>query len=284
MGPPLNAGDTPLPAPEVDRRPAGWRLLAGAAAVLAATVLLVTVVRDDRPSAGDPTVGAVVRVGVRDGDSIPGYVQASRRELAALATPSAAPAAQPYALVTLVDYLTAERLAAVLESVAVSAVQARVPLPGVQTQIVRIPAFRVPADVVAGMLDVAARKDREVADYRRLIAGLPTDGAQQQRRDFYAGAAEVAAAEADAYRQRCACLYAAVVRAPAAVLNRIAARPEVRTVDPAPEVDRLDRAVFLPPLPEQTDVVRPPADDRLPGAGPSPRSDVPPLPSATARR
>ncbi|MEV4386571.1 hypothetical protein AB0J68_12800, partial [Micromonospora sp. NPDC049580] len=45
----------------------------------------------------------------------------------------------------------------------------------------------------------------------------------------------------------------------------VAARPDVRAVDPAPEVYRLDRTVFTPPLPEQRDVVRPPAD-----TGPSP--------------
>ncbi|MBM0239561.1 hypothetical protein JNW88_24810, partial [Micromonospora sp. ATA32] len=41
-----------------------------------------------------------------------------------------------------------------------------------------------------------------------------------------------------------------------AVLRRVAARAGVRAVDPAPEVRRLDRAVFTPPLPEQDDVAR----------------------------
>jgi hypothetical protein len=55
------------------------------------------------------------------------------------------------------------------------------------------------------------------------------------------------------YRGLCACLYAAVVRATPAALDVVAARPEVRIVDPAPEVRRLDATVFLPPLPEQAD-------------------------------
>jgi hypothetical protein len=35
-------------------------------------------------------------------------------------------------------------------------------------------------------------------------------------------------------------------------------------VDPAPEVERLDRTVFLPLLPEQATVVAPPPDRALP--------------------
>ncbi|HEX8627802.1 MAG TPA: hypothetical protein VF755_06500 [Catenuloplanes sp.] len=270
-----------------DRGSARVRLLTGAA-VLSATVLVVIAVRaGDQGSAGDPTVGAVVRVGVRDGDSIPDYLSSTRRELASLVAvaPSAAPGPDPYALVTFAAYRTPDQLAPALDGVTVAAVYARVPTPRVQTQIVRIPAIRVPADVAAGMLDAAARKDREAADYRRLSAALTGDGAEQRRRrDLYDSGAAVAAAEATAYRQRCGCVYAAVVRAPAAALDRIATRPEVRTVDPAPEVQRLDRAVFVPPLPEQVDVVRPPADDGSPGTGPSSDFAGVRSPSATAGR
>lgn len=275
------------PACRGDRGAIRVRLLTGAA-VLSATVLVITAHRaGERGTAGDPTVGAVVRVGVRDGDSIPDYLSANRRELASLAAvvPSGPPVPDPYALVTFASYRTPDQLAPTLDGVTVAAVYARVPTPRVQTQIVRIPAIRVPADVAAGMVDAATRKEREAADYRRLSAALAGDGAEERRRrELYDSGAAVAAAEATAYRQRCGCVHAAVVRAPAAALNRIATRPEVRTVDPAPEVRRLDRAVFLPPLPEQVDVVRPPADDGLPATDPS--SDVAGVrsPSATAGR
>jgi hypothetical protein len=67
------------------------------------------------------------------------------------------------------------------------------------------------------------------------------------------GASRIERVPAAGYRELCACVYAAVVRAKPAALDVVAARPEVRIVDPAPEVRRLDATVFLPPLPEQTD-------------------------------
>ena len=64
-----------------------------------------------------------------------------------------------------------------------------------------------------------------------------------------------------------------VVRATPAALDQIAARPEVRAVDPAPEVRRLDRAVFLPAaVPSRS--ARPPA--ARPGANPSAAAVGPP--------
>ncbi|TYB91640.1 hypothetical protein FXF53_29720, partial [Micromonospora sp. WP24] len=154
------------------------------------------------------------------------------------------------------------------------------PLPGRQTEIVRIPAQRVPEDVIAAMAEVAARKDREAADYRARVAATTGDA---ELRQLYASGAEVADAEAAAYRAGCACVYAAVVRAQPATLRAVASRRAVRAVDPAPEVHRLDRTVFTPPLPEQRDVVRPPADAALPEATPSPSASSPTAsPSPTA--
>ncbi|MFG3420661.1 hypothetical protein ACIBTZ_05225 [Micromonospora sp. NPDC049460] len=244
--------------------PARPRVLTVIALLSCAAVLLAAGwAGDDRPT-GDRTGGEVTRVGVAHGDSIPGYVRAAAADLAAL--PPAAPAAGDgtYALVSLSSYLTPQGAAAVLGDVPVAAVLGRVPLADRQTEIVRIPAQRVPDDVVAGMADVAARKEREAADYRARSGAL-TDGGQAERelRQVYDSGAEVSAAEAAAYRSGCACLYAAVVRAEPVALRRLAARPGVRAVDPAPEVTRLDRTVFTPPLPEQREVAHPPADAGL---------------------
>ncbi|MEK8109976.1 hypothetical protein NKG94_47645 [Micromonospora sp. M12] len=138
-----------------------WAAVLSAAAVLGTAVWAV----DDDP-VGDRTVGEVTRVGVSDGDSVPGYLRSVAADLAAL--PASAPAAEDgtYALVTLDAYLPPQRLTTVLGDVGVSAVFGRVPLPGRQTEIVKIPALRVPDDVVAGMERVAARKETEAADYR----------------------------------------------------------------------------------------------------------------------
>ncbi|TDC33933.1 hypothetical protein E1211_18380 [Micromonospora sp. 15K316] len=256
------------------------RVLTGTA-LLSVTAVLLTAVwaADDRP-AGDPTVGEVTRVGVVDGDSVPGYVRAAAADLAALAEPAATPADGTYALVSLDSYLAPQGLDAVLGDVSVAAVFGRVPLPGRQTEIVRIPAQRVPDDVIAAMAAVAARKEREATDYRARAAATTGDA---ELRRLYTSGAEVAAAEATAYRTGCACVYAAVVRAQPAALRAVASRRAVRAVDPAPEVQRLDRTVFTPPLPEQRDVVRPPADAALPEATPSPSAGTPTVsPSPTA--
>ncbi|WP_416903183.1 hypothetical protein [Micromonospora echinospora] len=235
----------------------GWVALASVGAVL-----LTAAWATGRPPVGDRTVGEVTRVGVGEGDSIPGYLRSAGDELAALPDPApSASAGSTWALVSLAEYLPPERLAPVLADVPVSAVFGRVPLPGRQTQIVRIPALRVPEDVRAGMVELAGRKDREAADYRARGAELTGDTPQERElRGFYASGAEVAEVEAAAYRAGCSCVYAAVVRAEPSRLRTVAARLGVRAVDPAPEIERLDRTVFTPPLPEQEDC--PPARRR----------------------
>ncbi|MDR7278146.1 hypothetical protein [Catenuloplanes atrovinosus] len=239
------------------RTPARLRFLTAAAVAASTAVLLTAVWAADRPApSGDETVGEVVRVGVAEGGSIPGYADASAAELAALTGTTGT-----YALVTFTEYLAPDRLAAALAGRAVSVVVGRVPLPDTQTEIVRIPVQRLPADLVAGMGVIAERKEREAEDYRRLSATLTGDSAQETSlRPVYDSGATVAAAEATAFRDACSCLYAAVIRATPADLAAVAERPEVRVVDPAPELVRLDRSVLLPPLPEQDDVVRPPVD------------------------
>ncbi|MFI5832906.1 hypothetical protein ACIA5A_04420 [Micromonospora sp. NPDC051300] len=228
-------------------------LLSWLALGCALVVLLVAMAQRRDEPVGDRTVGEVTRVGVVDGASVPAYLGAAADELARLDAPDG------WALVSFGDYLTPARVATTLAGAPVSAVVARVPLPGRQTEIVRIAALRLPDDVVGGMAEVAGRKDREAADYRARAAA-PAAAADAGLRRRYDTDAAVAAREAAGYRSGCACVYAAVVRGAPAVLRALAARAGVRAVDPAPEVTRLDRTVFTPPLPEQRDVARPPAD------------------------
>ncbi|WP_435151816.1 hypothetical protein [Micromonospora aurantiaca (nom. illeg.)] len=238
--------DDPVPPRRSRSAALTWVALACALVVLVVAVAQ----RRDGP-VSDRTVGEVTRVGVTDGASIPAYLRAAGDELARLDAPDG------YALVSFDGYLTPARAAAALDGTRVSAVVTRVPLPGRQTEIVRIAALRLPQDVVAGMAGVATRKDREAADYRSRAAATTAD---PDLRRVYDSGAEVAAREAEAYRTGCACVYAAVVSAAPDALRALTGRPGVRAVDPAPEVRRLDRTVFTPPLPEQRDVVRPPAD------------------------
>jgi hypothetical protein len=164
-----------------------------------------------------------------------------------------------YALVTLRGYLRPDGLVPVVAGVSLARVYARVPTAGEQPEIVAIDAYRVPEDVSRGMDEIARRKDNEAADYARRLSG-----ATGSLHDVYEAGQRVSAAEAVGYRQHCSCVYAMVVRAAPTALAAIAERDDVRTVDPAPEVRRLDRAVFLPPLPEQRQQAGPPVG----GAGP----------------
>ncbi|GAA1895899.1 hypothetical protein [Asanoa iriomotensis] len=243
------------------RRPTGHTGLLTVVSLVSVTAVLATAVWvAERPGSGDPPAGEVVRVGVPEGASVPSYLAESRRELDALSA-EASGKGPPYALVMFAAYLAPDRLPTVLDGAPVSEVFIRAPLPGMQTQIARMPVRRVPEDVVAGMLRFADRKEREAREYQERAAEVVGTPEEADLRPVYETAARVAIAEATAYRANCSCVYAAVLRAAAPDLKRLAARPGVRAVDPAPEVRTLDRAVFLPPLPgpdpEPTSVVEP---------------------------
>jgi hypothetical protein len=256
---------------------ARWRLrLLTALGLTGCAAMLVTVVwasRGRAPEDGRGAAGPLVHVGVAQGQSIPQYVSSSRHELKVMLAQRDAGVGETYALVSLRTYLAPDRLTPVLGGVAVAEVYARVPADEAQTQIVRIPAFRIPEDVVTGMLTVASRKEAEAGDFRLLAGKLrQIDATEERLRQNYLGGASVATLEASAYRSGCACVYAAVVRATPVALDQIAARPEVRAVDPAPEVMRIDQAVFLAPLPEQSYAARPAASRTVGSASPSPWS------------
>lgn len=228
---------------------AGQRIATGFAVASAASLLAMIIWAADRnhpPAPAPAAPGDVVRVGVVEGQSVPGYLRSSQGELASLGGPA-------WALVSLSGYVPPGELPSVLSGSAVAQVYARAPLPRTETRVVRIPAYRVPDDVVAGMLATAGQRDQERADYGRLSHDLDGAGHDRNRlRRAYEVAAGAAAAEAHAYRAHCACVFAAVVHADPAALRGIADRAEVRAVDPAPEVRQLDQVEFRPPLPEQS--------------------------------
>ncbi|WP_067498157.1 hypothetical protein [Actinoplanes sp. TFC3] len=242
MMPPLVRG-----RPRVGGGPLRLRVMTGLALASAAALLLTVVLITDRGPEMESPAGDVVRVGVVDGQSVSGYLRSSQGELGAM-FPSAG---DTWALVSLTSYYAPDKLGAVLGDAPVAQVYARAPLPGVRTQVVRIPVYRMPQDVVAGMLNAALARDQEQADYRKLGGELGESANDIRLRRAYENAAQTAAAEAAAFRAHCACVFAAVVRAAPAALDRIANRAEVRVVDPAPEVRQLDRTEFRPVLPEQ---------------------------------
>lgn len=240
------------------------RLLLGAVLLSCLAVTVTAVWGTGAPPAGPHTADDVTRVGVAAGESIPGYLQDATDDLAALPAAPPSPESGTFALVSLSAYLTPDQAANVFSDVPVAAVIGRVPLPERQTEVVRIDVPGPPEDVITAIVHLAARKDREAGDYRARAAAV-TAGRPEQReqRELYLSAAQMAEAEATAYRGGCACVYAAVVRAEPVELRQVASQPDVRVVDPAPEVRRLDRTVFTPPLPEQDVVARPLADSDL---------------------
>jgi hypothetical protein len=224
--------------------------------VAAGVVLLATLWMSRREAAPVEDASEVVKVGVVQGQPVGGYLQSSHTELAALTDPSAPAAGDTWALISLDDYVSPGRLPTLLEGTTVAQVYTRVPLAAVRTQVVRVPVYRLPADVLSGMLDAALQRDREQAEYQQLARRLNAAGATQERaRRAYETAAGTAGQEAAAYRSGCSCVFAAVVRATPAVLRGVGERAGVRVVDPAPEVRRLDRTEFRPPLPEQTGTI-----------------------------
>jgi hypothetical protein len=252
MMPPLTRGLS-----RIGTAPSRIRIMTGLA-LASAAALLITVVwsADHGPEVVHPA-GDLVRVGVVEGQSVSGYLRSSRGELAGLLPASGSPTSgETWALVSLAAYLAPDKLQAALAGAAVAEVYARAPLPAVRTQVVRFPIYRMPQDVVAGMLNAALARDQEQADYRKLGDELKGDGVNEIRlRRAYDSAAQTAALEAAAYRAHCACVFAAVVRAAPAVLAQLSGRPDVRVVDPAPEVRSLERTEFRPVRPEQTTTV-----------------------------
>jgi hypothetical protein len=227
-------------------------------AVLSVGVILLGVLWVNRRAVvpGDDDPSDVVRVGVVQGQTVGGYLSSSRKELAALTDPSAPVAGDTWALVSLDTYVPPGGVPGLLAGVAVAQVYSRVPLSGTDTPAVRIPVYRLPADVMTGMLDAALERDREQAEYLQLSRRTTGDGPNQARaRQAYQSAAATAGAEAAAYRTGCSCVFAAVIHAPPDLLQGVASRPGIRVVDPAPEVRRLDRTEFRPPLPEQSGTV-----------------------------
>jgi hypothetical protein len=241
----------------------GSTALLGVVAVVAAAVY----VSGDAPPP-DRSVGDIVRVGAVEGVRVAQYTDVARAELRALVSSGTA---ETYALVSLRGYATPEGLLPVLGDVETVRAFVRLPLPGVQTPIVSF-AVRTPsADIPAAMARIAADREAAAREDEKAAAELSADDPKErQLRQFYTGSVALDRTEAEAYRNRCACVYAVVVRATPLRLQQFATRAGVRVVDVAPEVRRLDRTVFLPLLPEQTTVVAPPPDHALPAEPLSP--------------
>ncbi|SNQ47566.1 conserved hypothetical protein [Frankia canadensis] len=182
------------------------------------------------PAAAAP-VTPTVTIGPGARDAVGEYVGASRQNLAALT--AAAPGADLYAVASLTEAVTPGGLLAVFGGYRIVEVFFSAGVLGeVEAATVRDPV----GDVQAAFASAAAQAQaRAAADER---AG----DANADERDRRA-AAEL--------RAGCACLFAAVVRAPAGRLTQLAADPRTRVVDPAPPGIAPPSVTFLPLSPDR---------------------------------
>jgi len=250
------------------RRSPGGSLTAFAVglAVIVSGVLVVQSMGHRQPIQPDQSA----RVGVTNGELIVNYLAESRDRLAQLT--ATAPDRPVYALVSFTGYLTPDEVTSLVRMAVATTgadssgqlttvyAKARVQVPHRQTTVVTLSANKIPDDLVATMLGTAYAKDAEAAqdEAANRPGGPDLDGAALAR------------TEAAAYRNRCACIFALIVRGVPASLNRLAAQKYTLVVDPAPQVvnPAPNVTAYVPPLPEQSDRMTSPVDSPDPTGTP----------------
>lgn len=257
------------------------------AVVISLVVVLIAVYAAGRPA--KPTyapAGSTIQLGVPEGGSIPQYIVDSNARLRQLmAAQAAAPqpgtpqaggqppgapiATQPatgaahsasyFALVSMSAYLTPQQLATTLAGLALQYTEVIMRVPSSQqTEIIYLSASDL-QEINRGMVATADAKQQDVHKYAMLQTQVTGSSLTDRTlRRQYRGAEAIAQLEASKYRSMCACVYAVVVHAAPTVLGQLAGRTGVRVVDPAPAQLSPDRAVFLPPFPDQRTIAEPP--------------------------
>ncbi len=183
------------------------------------------------PSAPAAPVEPTVTIGPGTHDVVADYLGASRQSLANQA--ATAPNLDAYAVVSLDAAVTPEGLLAVFGAYRTVQVFFTAGLGGEAEQ--------------AGVQD-------PVGDVRAAFAsaaGQAQAAAAADRRGGDANADERESRAAAELRAGCACLFAAVVRAPAGRLAQLAADPRVRVVDPAPPGTAPPSVTFIPLSPDR---------------------------------
>jgi hypothetical protein len=241
----------------------GRRFLTVAGSTLAVLLAIGLVYAVNRPAA-TPAYGAVVNIGVADGDSVPQYVAdraAALRQIAAGASVGASPHPM-FALVSLAVYQTPKQLVTTLGGLHVTQVYMRARPGGKDAPVVPAPAYHIPFDIESAMLDQANQDRGKAADLRILAGQVTGSNAEEiQLRANYQEREALTEANERAWRSLCACVFAAVVYGTEADLVTASGRKAVRVVDALPSLRSLDRAIFRPPLPEEISTAGPwPAD------------------------
>ncbi|MGW0179284.1 hypothetical protein [Nocardia sp. NPDC003345] len=178
------------------------------------------------------------RLGPEPGDSVAGYLDRARDSL------GGPDDGDRWALVSFGDYRTAGDLPAAVTGVRVGQVLYQVPVARVATPLV---AVQVPGS------DIALRRSGADAAWQL------TDRLRYTAPDTRP--AQVLDLAVRRLRAGCACSPGVVVRAPAARLRELAARPGIRAVQALPADAVAGRFAVAPLLPDTSDPVGPPSDD-----------------------
>ncbi|KLL12391.1 MULTISPECIES: hypothetical protein [Protofrankia] len=204
------------------------------------------------PTRVEEMPAAAILVGLGQREAVAGYLTAARTRLAAAARRDEPPGRHPdtYGVVSFPGYRTPEQALDLLRDLRTVRVFFRVPPDGTALSAdVRDPladirtAFARAADADAA---AAQAGTADVADVAAVDVGTADAGGIGD-----ADARERAADEAVALRDSCACLYGAVVAAPAWRLAALADTEPVRLVDVAAADAPAGPAVFVPLRPEQ---------------------------------
>jgi hypothetical protein len=199
----------------------------------------------------DQSSDAGNRLGPDIGETTTGYEASSLQDLEHLADTS--PTSTRTALVTLKGYLTPAQVQALLGPYQVRRVYLRAKVGGPD-------AAEVPYDI-RGELGASLRKAygdvalSRLAVRRSYLAYVETTTDDKAYHDDYAAYAASTGREVIAYQHSCACVFSALVDAPARDLVALRAHPQVRAIQVAGEGLSLAALIVQPLLPETTGLV-----------------------------
>ncbi len=226
------------------RRPVRVLLVAITVAIAGAGIALSQQPGRPRLAPGPQlSAGAPVTLGPQAGRRVADYVAGSVRQLAELSTRS--PDTGQLALVSFSRYQAPVEAAALLTGLEVQRVYLRAPDEGPQAPLLPVDVTDLPADLARGYQRAATGRAAAQQDY--LTKARAADLSLQALYDGLAGSAGRAA---KAYRERCACVLAAVVQATGRTLAGLMTQHGVRAVEAAPVGTSLRDTRVLPLLPE----------------------------------
>jgi hypothetical protein len=257
------------PEGAVGRRVAPWIrrepvIAVALVSVAFAAVLLVVTGGDSHravstpPEATGPVLSDPQRLGPGPGADVDAYLAEAEQGREALNTLRGTQRVD--ALIDLTGYITPSavtELLAATPGVDVLRGFARVAPP--QAGLVHVLITSDTTDLAAGLEAAHSSANQIALHYERQLDRSLVHPSTRLQEELQAGADDAAAARIDAagLAPDCGCVFALVVRGPAAQLQQLADAAAVRVLDPAPVTASLDRLMVVPLEPQVTETVPP---------------------------